>query len=88
MTGGSGEGRESPESCPTCGALPCDWAAGSVGWQPIASAPDDEFEAIILWNGYEVVPGCAWEGGWINCWHDWMDPQPTHWMSLPEAPAA
>ncbi len=60
-----------------------------AGWQPIDTAPKDGTQILA----FEI-------GGYFNCWwHDngygeqyWMDeadsePNPTHWMPLPAAPA-
>ncbi|MEJ1174253.1 DUF551 domain-containing protein [Agrobacterium sp. CMT1] len=60
-----------------------------AGWQPIESAPRDGTQFLA----FEI-------DGYFNCWwHDngygeqyWMDeadsePNPTHWMPLPAAPA-
>lgn len=60
-----------------------------AGWQPIERAPRDGTQFLA----FEI-------GGYFNCWwHDngygeqyWMDeadsePNPTHWMPLPAAPA-
>jgi len=59
-----------------------------MSWRPITTAPRDELSPILLWNGVEVTGGVAWENGWADWLHDWMDPQPTHWMPLPLAPEA
>lgn len=55
-------------------------------WRTIDSAPKDELEAIILWNGKKVTVGARWEGGFADWLHDYMEPQPTHWMPLPTPP--
>jgi hypothetical protein len=56
-------------------------------WQPIETAPEDEF--ILLWDGSEVLYGTyGWDEderpvffhdgpGYRNC---------THWMPLPASP--
>lgn len=55
-------------------------------WQTIETAPDDELTAIALWNGVEVTAGARWESGFADWLHNWLDPQPTHWMPLPPPP--
>ena len=57
-----------------------------AGWQPIETAPREELDLILLWNGVQVTGGTAWEGGWADWMHDWIEPQPTHWMPLPPPP--
>ncbi len=63
------------------------WLRERLEWRDIASAPRDD-SLILLWNGVEVTGGARWEGGWADWMHDWMDPQPSHWLPLPEAPEA
>jgi hypothetical protein len=69
----------------------------SEEWQPIETAPKDGTLVLLLdihgnhrIGGYELNCqnrkwGTGWEGG------DWdfkidFDPQPTHWMPLPQPP--
>ena len=54
-------------------------------WEPIESAPRIELAEIILWNGKAVCAGTWWEGSWSTL-HDYIDPQPTHWMPVPNPP--
>lgn len=54
-------------------------------WQPIETAPKIELAEVVLWNGKTVCAGSWWEGSWSTL-HDYIDPQPTHWMPLPEPP--
>jgi hypothetical protein len=70
--------------------------ATDKSWLPIEIAPKTPFETIIL--GYQAVDGWAGEsneGYWSPSggeWRastspEWIDqPQPTHWMPLPEPP--
>lgn len=55
------------------------------GWQPIETAPKVELAELILCNGKIVCAGSWWEGSWSTL-HDYIDPQPTHWMPLPKPP--
>jgi len=66
----------------------CARAAIAVmpGWQPIESAPKDETNLILLWNGEKVTGGAPWGSGWADWMHDWIEPPPTHWMPLPPPP--
>lgn len=55
-------------------------------WQPIETAIDDE---VLSWNGkgfYLVIK--SWNGQWFSCCDKLypLEPQPTHWMPLPEPP--
>lgn len=70
-------------------------------WRPIETAPG---EPVIVWNGRRVTVGERWEPSEVapglECqigWHDIVDPgysdpamepQPTHWMPLPEPPVS
>ena len=73
-------------------------------WQPIETAPKDgtrmdlwakswlpafdRFEskrfADCYWRQQDVIMG-GWKAAWIGVSSDWL---PTHWMPLPDAPAA
>ena len=55
-------------------------------WQPIETAPKDEDVWFISYNGEEVVPAAFWECGFADVFMNWMEPQPTHWMPLPQPP--
>lgn len=54
-------------------------------WQPIETAPREELEDLILFNG-KVFVGGWWEGVWADSVSDYASPQPTHWMPLPQPP--
>ena len=55
-------------------------------WQPIATAPREEFVDIIVYNGEYVCSAQYWEGRWVDSTSDEVDPIPTHWMPLPPGP--
>lgn len=59
--------------------------SAALEWKPIESASREEHHVILLFNG-EVIPGWFWEGMWVSCWHDPLDPPPTKWMRLPSPP--
>ena len=60
-------------------------------WQPIATAPTDGTEIIVGWEG-RMVSG----GFWFSRRQAWVTPHghyiraasPTHWLPLPDPPAA
>ena len=57
-------------------------------WQDIADAPlTEDYQDYIVWNGHKVCSAVIFEGQWIDNGHDFIDPQPTHFMPLPDAPA-
>ena len=62
--------------------------AGSP-WRPIASAPKDG-TAILGWWGTEcmIVDWCVVVERWgsTHDGEDMFEPEPTHWMPLPEGP--
>jgi hypothetical protein len=64
-------------------------------WQTIDTAP--EYANLILWNGRQVVYGWRVKMpngtiGWANSDETWrsdgrlLEPQPTHWMFMPNPP--
>lgn len=60
-------------------------------WRPIATAPADLDQDVLLWNGKYVFPGHLENGGWRDArnpeYEDYPElPQPTHWMPFPEPP--
>ena len=55
-------------------------------WQPIETSPRIELDDIIVFNGKFVQCGQWWEGGWVDSLSEWIEPQPTHWMPLPQPP--
>ena len=64
-------------------------------WQPIETAPKDG-EDLLLWWEEDVAIGCWWlfhpnvhPPRWVDSREDagvTHDPEPTHWMPLPEPP--
>lgn len=58
-------------------------------WQPIATAPKDG-TAILGWWGTEcmIVDWCVVVERWgsTHDGEDMFEPEPTHWMPLPEGP--
>jgi hypothetical protein len=68
------------------------------GWRPIGTAP--RMKCILLWGATDVAEGEIknWKmdtGYWSTGAETWVwegrqvrkyDPQPTHWMPLPEPP--
>ena len=62
------------------------------GWKPIASAPRNKTMLALLYvKGGHSRYGVGW---WmpLDGWQGWYGPtfheEPTHWMPLPEPPAA
>lgn len=57
-------------------------------WMPIESAP--LHKAVIGWDGREVWLFVRWKDApaWqsVGDARRYADPQPTHWMPLPEPP--
>ena len=59
-------------------------------WQPIQTAPKDEYVLIFCPNGVELrrchvdIRLAKYDWRWAHCR---PSEQPTHWMSLPEDPA-
>jgi hypothetical protein len=68
-------------------------------WQPIATAPDDQFlivvgpgrEVSVAWLAKQCFRGPHWHAAWYAA--DWDDRcensivHPTHWMPLPDPPS-
>jgi Protein of unknown function (DUF551) len=60
-------------------------------WQPIETAPKDEFVLIctakkmIYMACYSSEDGCWWPA-FFECNHDDLPKNVTHWMALPAAP--
>jgi hypothetical protein len=66
-------------------------------WQPIETAPKDGTNILLWWP---MQFHCALTGHWANKWnpwigwkvsgwsHDMFKTEPTHWMPLPNPPAA
>jgi hypothetical protein len=65
-----------------------------VGWQPIESAPKDGTSILAIWQWNEDDPNCGSVTHEVVRWCGWWDtmgftqPEPTHWMPLPEPPRA
>lgn len=68
-----------------------------MSWKPIDTAPKDGTRILVHRRGarrYPIVGVDFWRveshsWPWKPCWyHSPEDEQPTHWMHLPEAPAA
>lgn len=57
-----------------------------MDWQPIETAPAEEFEAVCLWNGKKVMAGSRYESIFVDHYADYIDPQPIAWMPLPPPP--
>lgn len=64
-------------------------------WQPIETLRPDEYgtgiKDFLLWNGEVVFVGWLSEDGWhdsrnTDYYDEVEDPQPTHWMPLPDPP--
>lgn len=61
-------------------------------WEPIETAPKDDYATLDLWVGKEEaacrMPDCWWDVE-ENCWRDRSDKklvglyEPTHWMYSP-----
>jgi len=63
-----------------------DAAHRATTWQPIATAPRDNRERVLLF----VPPTHVSIGFWSDICHNWMHDYgdcPTHWMRLPPPPA-
>jgi hypothetical protein len=67
-------------------------------WQPIETAPRDGTNILAIVSGNHPDSGEAFtpevvfwriDQWWNDCWgYDSTDYEPTHWMPLPEPPAA
>ena len=62
-------------------------------WRLIETVPDMGITDVILWNGHRVFTGWKADDGWHDSGNqdhadDPEDPQPTHWMSLPDPPVS
>ena len=59
-------------------------------WQPIESAPNDGTRVLLWAAKWDSQPILGWkeEGGWADDGHptSYIEPPPTHWMSLPLPP--
>jgi hypothetical protein len=61
-------------------------------WKTIDTAEVSD-ENVILWNGKRVFVGYRLDAGWCDaCVNDQYagepeQPQPTHWMPMPEPPS-
>lgn len=60
-------------------------------WQLIDTADTDTLDDVLVWNGDKVTMAwfCDSEGAWSDSTREWdslLDPQPTHWMPLPDPP--
>ena len=82
------EGRPSTDSD---AKLTRDRSLDVLGWQPIETAPKDGTQ-ILLWERQSRGPFMGWwHDGWPSLESYWTDeaetePDPTHWMELPERP--
>lgn len=66
---------------------------GPQGWQPIETAPKDADVLLLYLDGSGVQPGYWEDDRWIACETHWLTgggwhAEPTHWMPLPDPPAA
>lgn len=66
-----------------------------TGWQPIETAPKNGLPTLCLHPDWALPTWCVWstdirghaEGRWYECdEQEWLEPQPTHWMSIPAPP--
>ena len=62
-------------------------------WQPIETAPKDGTSILGYWcyeGGFEhyIQPIRYLHGKWLHDWDHSDELYPTHWMPLPEPPAA
>ena len=65
-------------------------------WQPIETAPKDQWIEMLLWDGNTLGVGFRTDTGWglLFKLHNWewgheiscASVYPTHWMLLPEPP--
>ena len=56
-------------------------------WRPIETAPrDEDYAEYLVSDGKRVCGAVIFQGQWTDHFHDYLDPQPTHWMPLPPAP--
>lgn len=56
-------------------------------WQPIETAPKDEWFLCCEYHGPEfyIIRPCVWV---VNGWHTGGDEiSPTHWKPIPEPPS-
>ncbi len=63
--------------------------AAERDWQPIATAPKDETQILIWWEGDEFMNIGYWEDGKHGGWHSTEGERfesPTHWQPLPAPP--
>tara|TARA_R110000868_G_scaffold372402_2_gene636242 strand:+ start:1545 stop:1769 length:225 start_codon:yes stop_codon:yes gene_type:complete len=67
-----------------------------MGWQPIETAPRNDFERLILYDlDIGVCTGfwCEGEDEFPPCWEtsdgvsSFYDAEVSHWMPLPQPPA-
>lgn len=57
-------------------------------WRPIETAPKDETRVLLARAGIPSMHTAFWRGGvWMCGGHQYFN-NPTHWMPLPEPPAA
>ena len=54
-------------------------------WQPIETAPRDGYHIQLYRHDIQFV-GYYAEAGWCMQGCKLIEPQPTHWMPLPEPP--
>lgn len=70
---------------PSCGQDARD------AWQPIETAPHTGI-SVLLWQPWKSSRNCQTIGyyanGWVDRFHEDLQPEPTHWMPLPEPPDA
>lgn len=67
------------------------WNTRASQWQPIETAP--KWEYVLVWDGEDVEMAQKNKTSWWTVqdaedieFGEEMDPQPTHWMPIPEGP--
>lgn len=80
------------EAIKACGGPPLEDMLASE-WQPIETAPRDEFVIVMSLNE-DGQPAHVQQGRFFTAIGQWVmtfgnsrTPDPTHWMPLPEPPA-
>jgi len=65
-----------------------------MDWQPIDTAPkhnrqrdgSTNMPRVIVYDGQDVFEAYHFDFYWCHTSGRTLDPQPTHWMKLPEPP--
>lgn len=66
------------------------WNTRTTSWREIDSAPKNEIDVLLFWNGEETVGYYSVDledPRWLHQTSEWRG-QPTHWMPLPPPPEA